>query len=63
MSDDKAVFTSKNNLVYAFDAMGDSSALKAVNLADTIAEPVIRTRANMKIGFEILNPSEIVYGS
>lgn len=63
MSDDKAVFTSKNNLVYAFDAMGDSSALKAVNLADTIAEPVIRTRANMKIGFEILNPTEIVYGS
>jgi len=63
MSDDKAVFTSKNNLVYAFDALSDSSALKAVNLADTIAEPVIRTRANMKIGFEILNPSEIVYGS
>lgn len=63
MSDDKAVFTSKNNLVYAFDALSDSSALKAVNLADTIAEPVIRTRANMKIGFEILNPTEIVYGS
>jgi len=63
MSDDKIVFCSKNNLVYAFDALSDSSALKAVNLADTIAEPVIRTRANMKIGFEILNPTEIVYGS
>jgi hypothetical protein len=63
MSDDKIVFTSKNNLVYAFDALSDSSALKAVNLSDTIAEPVIRTRANMKIGFEILNPGEIVYAS
>lgn len=63
MSDDKAVFTDKNNLVYAFDAASDTSALKAVNLNDTTAEPYIRTRANMKIGFEILNPTQIVYGS
>lgn len=63
MSDDKAVFTDKNNLVYAFDAASDTSALRAVNLNDTTAEPYIRTRANMKIGFEILNPSQIVYGS
>jgi hypothetical protein len=63
MSDNKIVFTSKNNLVYAFDAASDTSALKAVNLNDTTAEPYIRTRANMKIGFEILNPTEIVYVS
>lgn len=63
MSDDKIVFTDKNNLVYAFDAASDTSALKAVNLSDTTAEPYIRTRANMKIGFEILNPSQIVYGA
>jgi hypothetical protein len=63
MSDDKAVFCSKNNLVYAFDAEGDSKALKTINLNDTTAEPYLRTRANMKIGFAILNPSEIVYGS
>ena len=63
MSDNKVVFTSKKNLVYAFDAASDTTALKAVNLNDTTAEPYIRTRANMKIGFEILNPTEIVYGS
>lgn len=63
MSNDKIVFTSKMNLVYAFDAASDTSALKAVNLNDTTAEPYIRTRANMKIGFEILNPTEIVYVS
>jgi len=63
MSDDKVVLCSKNSLVYAFDAASDTSALKAVNLNDTTAEPYIRTRANMKIGFEILNPTQIVYGS
>jgi len=63
MSDDKAVLTDKNNLVYAFDAASDTSALRAVNLNDTTAEPYIRTRANMKIGFAILNPDQIVYGS
>ena len=63
MSDDKIVFTDKNNLVYAFDAASDTTALKAVNLNDTTAEPYIRTRANMKVGFEILNPTQIVYGS
>jgi len=63
MSDNRIVFTDKNNLVYAFDAASDTSALKAVNLNDTTAEPYIRTRANMKIGFEILNPTQIVYGA
>lgn len=63
MSDDKAVFTNKNNLIYAFDAEGDSTALKTINLNETTAEPYLRTRANMKIGFAIVNPSEIVYGS
>jgi hypothetical protein len=63
MSNDKVVFTDKNNLVYAFDAASDTTALRAVNLNDTTAEPYIRTRANMKVGFEILNPTQIVYGS
>jgi hypothetical protein len=55
MSDAYIVATNKNNLVYAFDGEGDSKALKAVNLADTVAEPVIRTRAGIKIGFHLLN--------
>jgi hypothetical protein len=55
-----AVLTLKDNLVYSFDAEGDSKALKAVNLSDTVAEPYIRTRANMKVGFHHVNGGEIV---
>ncbi len=54
------VLTLKNNLIYAFDGEGDSKALKAVNLTDTVAEPYLRTRANMKVGFYYTNPAEIV---
>ena len=61
MSADKMVLTHKDNLIYAFDAEGDSKALKAVNLEDSVAEPLLRTRANMKIGFAIVNPTQIVY--
>lgn len=56
-----AVLTKKQNLIYAFDGEGDSKELKAINLEDTVAEPLLRTRANMKIGFWYTNPSEIVY--
>jgi hypothetical protein len=63
MTAGKMILTRKDNLVYAFDAEGDSKALKAINLEDTVAEPKLRTRANLKIGFEILNAGEIVsYG-
>ena len=61
MSNDKFVITLKDNLLYAFDGEGDSSDLRAINLADTVAEPVIRTRANMKVGFSFVNPQDIVY--
>lgn len=61
MSNDKFVITLKDNLIYAFDGEGDSSDLRAINLADTVAEPVIRTRANMKVGFSFVNQSQIVY--
>ena len=60
MPDNTIVLTLKNNLVYAFDAEGDSKALKAVNLSDTVAEPYLRTRANLKAGFHYTNPTEIV---
>lgn len=63
MTDGKMLLTRKDNLVYAFDGEGDSKALKAINLEDTVAEPKLRTRANLKIGFEVLNAAEIVaYG-
>jgi hypothetical protein len=61
MSNNKFVITLKDNLIYAFDAEGDSSDLRAVNLADTVAEPYIRTRANMKVGFNFVNPSDIYF--
>ena len=57
----KIVATLKNNLIYSFDAEGDGKALRAINLADTVAEPVIRTRANMKVGFTHVNGNEIVF--
>lgn len=60
MPDNTMVLTLKNNLIYAFDGEGDSKALKAVNLTDTVAEPYLRTRANMKVGFYYTNPTEIV---
>lgn len=63
MTAGKMVLTNKDNLIYAFDGEGDSKALKAINLEDTVAEPKLRTRANMKVGFAIVNPAEIVaYG-
>ena len=63
MSNDKLVITLKDNLIYLFDAEGDPSDLRAVNLSDTVAEPYLRTRANMKVGFNYVNPTDIVYGS
>jgi len=61
MSNDTMVLTSKDNLIYAFDGEGDSKALKAVNLEDTVAEPLLRTRVNLKVGFHYVNPTEIVF--
>ena len=60
MPNDTAVLTLKDNLLYCFDAEGDDKALKAINLSDTVAEPYIRTRANMKVGFHHVNGAEIV---
>ena len=59
-TDSTMVATLRGNLIYGFDALGDSKALRAVNLADTVATPVIRTRANMKVGFKHVNGDEIV---
>ena len=56
------VLTSKN-LIYAFDGDNDSKVLKSVNLEDTVAEPILRTRVDLKMGFFYTNPSEIVFYS
>ncbi len=57
---DTMVLTLKDNLIYAFDGESDSKALKAVNLEDSVAEPLLRTRTNLKIGFWHVNGAEIV---
>ena len=61
MSANKMVLTLKDNLIYAFDGEGDGKALKAINLEESVAEPKLRTRANLKIGFVAVNGGEIVY--
>ena len=63
MSNDHLVITLKDNLIYLFDSDSDPSDLRAVNLSDTVAEPYLRTRANMKVGFNYVNPGDIVFGS
>lgn len=60
LPNDTIVLTLKNNLIYAFDGEGDSKALKAVNLEDSVAEPLLRTRVNLKAGFFHTNGAEIV---
>lgn len=60
MTDNTMVLTRKDNLIYAFDAMEDAKALKAVNLEESVAEPLLRTRANVRAGFHHANPAEIV---
>jgi len=63
MLSDTMVLTRKDNLIYSFDGEGDSKALKAIDLSESVAEPKLRTRANIKIGFQITNPTEIVFFS
>lgn len=60
LPNDTMVLTRKDNLIYAFDAEGDAKALKAVNLSESVAEPYLRTRANLKVGFKHVNGAEIV---
>ena len=57
MADNTILLTLKNNLIYAFDAEGDEKALKAVNLSDSVAEPYLRTRANIDRKSTRLNSS------
>lgn len=61
MSDDTIVLTRKDNLIYAFDLATDAKSLKAINLSDSVAEPVLRTRVNLKVGYQIVNDEEIVF--
>ncbi len=66
MADNEMVLTRYQNLIYAFDALkDDSTSLKAIDLRETVAEPKLRTRVDMKIGFFLAEKTkdEIVYYS
>ena len=62
-SNNTMVLTHRDNMIYAFDGDNDSKVLKSVNLEDTVAEPILRTRVDLKMGFFYTNPSEIVFYS
>jgi hypothetical protein len=62
MNNDYIVVGSKDSFVYSFDGSGDEKALKIVNMMDSTAEPIIRTRVGLKAGFHILDAgSEVAY--
>lgn len=58
MDNDFIVVGSKDSFAYAFDGEGDERNLKIVNMIDTTAEPLIRTRIGLKMGFHILGEGE-----
>lgn len=62
MDDNVIVAGRKEQFAYAFDGEGDSKAVKAVNMTDTTAEPILRTRVGLKIGFKVLdNANGVAY--
>lgn len=62
MDSDFIVVANKNSMSYSFDGEGDEKNLKIVNMIDTTAEPIIRTRVGLKLGFKILDKgNEVAY--
>lgn len=61
MSANKIVLTRASNLVYLLDGENDGTDIKAIDLTQTTGQPLLRSAVYLKIGFGILNPTEIVY--
>ena len=55
------VLTRKDNLIYAFDATTDGKSLELVDMSKTTAEPTLRARTAMRMGFHLTNEAEIVF--
>lgn len=55
MDDKWIVAGRKEQFAYAFDGIDDEKNIKIVNMIDTTAEPVLRARVALKIGFKILD--------
>jgi hypothetical protein len=60
MTDGNIVFTRPANLVYAFDGSEEGS-IEAIDQLKTVGIPNILTVVLLAVGYEILNPSEIVW--
>ncbi len=63
MSKDKIAMSFKDNFIYSFDGNGDQSEIKTVNMYESQAEPYLRSRVELKLGFHLVNLDEIVYYS
>jgi hypothetical protein len=61
MSDDTMVCTLANNLIYAYDLLGDVSEIVTINMKQTTGDANIRTRTDFKAFFGFTNGEEIVY--
>lgn len=55
------VLTRPDNLIYAFDGEGDPDSLQVVNFSSTTLDREIGARADFKLGFHVVNASEIVF--
>ena len=61
MSDNKIVFSRYDNLAYAFDGESDGELVAVDRLKAGHGVRGLYVTAFLKLGFQILNPSEIVY--
>jgi len=61
MSADKMVLTLGQNLVYAYDLLGDVSEINTINMKATTGDATIRTRTDFKFFVGFTNPEEIVF--
>lgn len=61
MSDNEILFTRPMNMIYALDGSEDASNLVSIDQLKTIGVPNILTTVLLTIGFQIVNPEEIVF--
>lgn len=61
MPDNTMVLTRKDNLLYCFDGTTDGKQLEVIDMSKTTAEPKLRARTALRLGFHLANEGEIVY--
>jgi hypothetical protein len=57
---DTVLLSDPNNFIYALDAEGDIDSLQVVDFSKTTLDRTIGARADYKIGFYAVNPTQIV---